>query len=81
MALQTFKKFIQDYQKPISRRLGLSVLGEETDDSDIADASTVIIGSELSLGERKSLIDAFINSIRRMGDRGGTIMAIAVELE
>jgi len=81
MALQTFKKFIRDYQKPISRRLGLSVLGEETDDSDIADASTVIIGSELSLGERKSLSDAFIDSIRRMGERGGTIMAIAVELE
>jgi len=72
---------MQAYEKPISKRLKSTVLGEEADGPDIADASTVIIGSELSMDERKSLSDAFINSIRRMGDRGGTIMAIAVELE
>jgi hypothetical protein len=78
MALRKFKQFMQDYE---ARQLKSTVLGEEADGSDIADASTVIIGSELSLSERNSLCDAFINSIRRMNERGGTIMAIAVELE
>ena len=60
MALRKFKQFMQAYEKPFSRRLKSTVLAEETDDSDIADASTVIIGSELSPNERKSLSDAFI---------------------
>jgi hypothetical protein len=81
MALRKFKKFIQDYEKPVSRRLGLNVLEEETDDSEIADAATVIIGSELSASERRSLSDSYVDGIRRMGERGGTIMAIAVALE
>ena len=81
MALRKFKKFIQEYEKPVARRLGLNVLEEETDESGIADAVTVIIGSELSAVERRSLSDSFVDGIRRMSERGGTIMAIAVALE
>jgi hypothetical protein len=78
MALRKFKQFVHDCE---TRRLKSTVLGEEADGSDIVDAATVIIGSELSIGERSSLSDAFIDSITRMEDRGGTIMAIAVELK
>jgi hypothetical protein len=56
-------------------------LEEETDDSGIADAATVIIGSELSTSERRSLSDSFVDGIRRISERGRTIMAIAVALE
>ena len=81
MALRKFKTFIQHHEKPVARRLGLNVLEEETDDSGIADAATVIIGSELSTSERRSLSDSFVDGIRRMSERGRTIMAIAVALE
>jgi hypothetical protein len=77
MALRKFKTFIQHHEKPVARRF----LEEETDDSGIADAATVIIGSELSASERRSLSDSFVDGIRRMSERGGTIMAIAVALE
>jgi hypothetical protein len=53
MALRKFKTCIQHHEKPVSRGLGFNVLEEETDDSGIADAATVIIGSELSASERK----------------------------
>ena len=56
MALRKFKKFIQDYEKPVSRRLGLNVLEEETDDSEIADAATVIIGQRV-VGERTEVVE------------------------
>ena len=81
MTLRKFKKFIQDHEMPVSRRFGSNVLEEETDDSGIADAATVIIGSELSADERRSLSDNFVDGIRRMSVRGGTIMGIAVALE
>jgi hypothetical protein len=81
MTLRKFKKFIQDHEMPVSRRFGSNVLEEETDDSGIADAATVIIGSELSTSEREALSDSFVDGIRRMSERGGTIMAIAVALE
>ena len=81
MALRKFKKFIQDHEKPVSRRLELNVLEEETDDSEIADAATVIIGSELSASERRSLSDDFVNGIEKMSERGSTIIAMAVALE
>ena len=81
MTLRKFKTFIQHQEKAVSGRLGLNVLEEETYDSDIADATTVIIGSELSMSEREALSDSFINGIRKMRERGGTIMAIAVALE
>ena len=80
MALRKFKKFIQDHEQPVSRRLELKVLGEETDDLD-ADAATVIIGSEVSTSERRSLSDDFVNGIEKMSERGSTIIAIAVALE
>ena len=75
------QKFIQDHEKSVSRQLELNVLEEETDDSEIADAATVIIGSELSASERRSLSDDFINGIEKMSERGSTIIAIAVALE
>ena len=65
MALRKFKQFVQDHEKPVSRQLELNVLEEETDDSEIADAATVIIGSELSASERRSLSDDFINGIEQ----------------
>ena len=79
--MRKFKEFIRDRQKSVSRRLGSNVLEEEADDSEIADAATVIIGSELSANERRSLSDTFVNGIRRMSERGSTIIAIAVALE
>ena len=68
-------------RNPFHRRLGLNVVEEETDDSEIADAATVIIGSELSASGRRSLSDDFVNGIMKMTERGGTIIAIAVALE
>ena len=81
MALQKFKEFIRDRQKPVSRRLELNVLKEETDDSEITDAATVIIGSELSASERKRLTDDLLNGIRKMSEGGSTIIATVVALE
>jgi hypothetical protein len=57
MALRKFREFVRDCQTPVSRRLETNVLEEETVDQDITDAATVIIGSELSLSERKRLTD------------------------
>ena len=59
----------------------LNIFEEEADNSEIADAATVIIGSELSASERRSLSDDFISGIEKMGERGSTIIAIAVALE
>jgi hypothetical protein len=79
--MRKFKEFIQDSQKSVSGQLQLNILEGETDDSEIADAATVIIGSELSTRERETLSESFVDGIRRMSERGGTIMAIAVALE
>ena len=81
MSLRKFREFIQDGHRLASRRSELSVLGEETQDSDITDAATVIIGSELSASERKLLADSFVNDVKKMSEGGGTIMAMAVALE
>jgi hypothetical protein len=81
MALRKFREFIRDRQRPVSRRLELNVLEEETDDQDITDAATVIIGSELSVSERKRLTDDLLTDIRKMSERGDTIIATAVALE
>jgi hypothetical protein len=81
MAWRKFKEFIRDRQRPVSRRLEGNVLKEETDDSEITDAATVIIGSELSASQRKSLRDDLVNDIRKMSESGRTIIAIAVALE
>ena len=80
MALRKFKEFIRDRQRPVSRRL-TNVLKEETDDQDITDAATVVIGSELSASERKRLTDDLLTDIRKMSERGDTIIATAVALE
>jgi hypothetical protein len=76
-----FREFIQDCQRPVSRQLELNVLKEETDNSEITDAATVIIGSELSVSERKQLTDDLLVGIRKMSKRGDTIIAIAVAFE
>jgi hypothetical protein len=81
MALRKFREFVQDRQRPVSRRLEPNVLEGETDDQDITDAATVIIGSELSVSERKRLTDDLLIDIRKMSKRGDTIIAIAVALE
>jgi hypothetical protein len=56
MALRKFKKFIQDHEKPVSRQLQLNFLEEETDDSGIVDAATVIIGQRV-VGERTEVVE------------------------
>jgi hypothetical protein len=81
MALRKFREFVRDRQRPVSRRLEPNVLEEETDDRDITDAATVIIPSELSVSERKRLTDDLLIDIRKMSERGDTIIAIAVALE
>ena len=81
MALRKFREFIRDRQRPISRRLELNVFEEEMDDPKIADAATVVIGSELPESERKRLTDDFLIDIRKMWERGDTIIAMAVALE
>ena len=81
MSLRKFRKFIQDGHRTASRGSELSVLGEETYDSRVTDAATVIIGSELSASERTALRDSFVNDIKKMSDDGGTIIATVVMLE
>ena len=43
---------------------------EASNDTDITDATSVIIGSELALSERKSLIDGFVNYIEERREKG-----------
>ena len=43
---------------------------EASNDTDITDATSVIIGSELALSERKSLIDGFVNYIEETREKG-----------
>jgi hypothetical protein len=81
MALRKFREFVRDCQTPVSRRLEPNVLEEETDDQDITDAATVIIGSELSVSERKRLTDDLLIDIRKMSESGGTIIATVVALK
>jgi hypothetical protein len=81
MALRKFREFIRDRQRPVSIRLEPNVLEEGADEQDITDAATVIIGSELSVSERKRLTDDLLNGIRKMSERGDTIIATVVALE
>jgi hypothetical protein len=81
MSLRKFREFIQDRHRPASRGLELSVFEEETYVSEITDAATAIIGSDLPASERKVLVNSFVNDVRKMSEGGGTIMAMAVALE
>jgi hypothetical protein len=81
MALRKLRDIVPDGQRLASRRLEPNVSGEETYDQDITDAATVIIGSELSASERKRLTDDLLIDIRKMSERGDTIIAIAVAME
>ena len=81
MALRKFREFVRDGHMRISKRWEPNVLEEEVDDKDITDATTVIIGSELSVSERRRLTDDLLTHIRKMSERGDTIIAIAVASE
>jgi hypothetical protein len=81
MTLRKFREFVRDRQRPVSRRLEPNVLEEEMDDRDITDAATVIIPSELSVSERERLTDDLLIGIRKMSERGDTIIATVVALE
>jgi hypothetical protein len=81
MALRKLRDIVPDGQRPGSRRLEPNVSEEETVEQDITDAATVIIGSELSVSERKQLTDDLLVGIRKMSKRGDTIIAIAVAFE
>ena len=63
------------------KTIGAERSKEEADVPDITDVATVIIGSELSANERKPLTDDLLTEIRKMGERGDTIIAMAVALE
>ena len=81
MALRKFREFVRDGHMRVSKRWEPNVLEEEVDDKDITDATTVIIGSELSVSERRRLTDDLLTDIRKMSERGDTIIAIAVASE
>jgi hypothetical protein len=81
MALRKFREFGGDGHMRVSKRWEPNVLEEEVDDKDITDATTVIIGSELSVSERRRLTDDLLTDIRKMSERGDTIIAIAVASE
>ena len=81
MALRKVRKFIQDRQRTVSRRLERNVLEGETGDSGIIDAATVIIDIELFVNKRLSLRDDFVSDIRKMIEGEGTIIAMVVALE
>jgi hypothetical protein len=82
--LKPFKQFLpESFRGARHGRASGNALNEairESNDRDITDATSVIIGSELSLSERKSLIDGFVNYIEEMCEAGRSIMAIAVAL-
>jgi hypothetical protein len=65
MSLRKFREFIQDGHGPASRGSELKGLREETYESEITDAATVIIGNELAASERRLLVDGFVNDVRR----------------
>ena len=69
MALQKFKEFIRDRQRPVSRRSEPYVLKEGTDDAEIVD-------DELSASERKQLTDDLLTDIRKMSEGEGTAVAL-----
>ena len=77
MALRKLRKFIQDRQRTVSRRLEPNVLEGETGDSGIIDATTVIIDRELFVNERLSSERMILLSdIRKMSEGEGTIIAM-----
>ena len=81
MALRKSREFIPDRQRPVSRLLELNVLKRRRMIQDITDAATVTIPSELSASERKRLTDDLLIGIRKMSERGDTIIATVVALE
>jgi hypothetical protein len=81
MALRKLREVIPDGQRPVSKRLELNVLKGKTDGSEIMDAATVIISSELSASKRQSLRGGFVNDITEMSESGRTVIATVVTLE
>jgi hypothetical protein len=83
--LKPFRQFLpESFRGTRHRRASANALNEvieESDDVAITDAAMVMIGSELSVSERKALSDGFANDLKEMRDRGGLIIAIAVASE
>jgi hypothetical protein len=81
MALRKLREFVRDGHRRVSKRWEPNVLEEEVDDKDITDATTVTIPRELSASKRKRLTDDLLIGIRKMSERGDTIIATVVALE
>ena len=81
MALRKLREFVRDGHRGVSKRWEPNVLEEEVDDKDITDATTVTIPRELSASKRKRLTDDLLVGIRKMSERGDTIIATVVALE
>jgi hypothetical protein len=81
MAPRKLRDIVSDGQRLVSRRLEPNVLEDDTVDQNITDATTVVIGSELSISARQRLTDDLLMGIRKMSQSGGTIVATVVALE
>jgi hypothetical protein len=83
--LKPFRQFLpESFRGTRHGRASANALNEvieASNDAVITDAAMVIIGSELSVSERKSLSDGFANDLKEMRARGGSIIAIAVASE
>ena len=54
---------------------------QQSDDTVIADATSIIIGGKLSANEQETMIDGFIKNIKAMSGGGYSVIALAVALE
>ena len=82
MTLRKLRELVRDGHRRVSKRWEPNdVLEEEVDDKDITDATTVTIPRELSASKRKRLTDDLLIGIRKMSERGDTIIATVVALE
>ena len=82
MTLRKLRELVRDGDRRVSKQWEPNdVLEEEVDDKDITDATTVTIPRELSASKRKRLTDDLLIGIRKMSERGDTIIATVVALE
>ena len=83
--LKLFRQFLPDgFRGARHGRASANALNEvieESDDVAITDATSVIIGSELSGGERRALCDGFVSDVKEICENGHLVMAIAVALD
>jgi hypothetical protein len=71
--LKPFWRYIAEGYRPNA----LEQIGERV----IMEAKAVIVGTDISPSERKSLIEGFYEAISAMNDSGGKIVATAVVVE